>query len=212
MKTANQVVILALCSALCLSAAPIFTNGNFESGNTGFNTNYGFVAVPPGNLTAPAVYSVISNPQTGHPAWASFGDHTTGSGLMMVVNGDITAGTLVWSETVTLTPGATYQMQFWGASTYFQNPATLNVQVNGVGIGTPLQLSGTTGQWLSFTANFVAPSSSVTVAIHDPNTDFTGNDFVLDDISLTEMATPEPASVALFGLGLAGLWLVRRRH
>jgi hypothetical protein len=38
-----------------------------------------------------------------------------------------------------------------------------------------------------------------------------GQAFVVDDFSLTTIAIPEPATVALLGLGLAGLTAIRRR-
>src|SRR5579862_5134167 len=74
-------------------AANLVTNGDFEASDTGFTSGY---TVSPGDLTPPSVYDVISNPNADHPSFASFGDHTSGSGLMMVINGAEVPGVNVW--------------------------------------------------------------------------------------------------------------------
>ena len=59
----------------------IAENGDFSAGNT-----------TPGGYTlsttfGPGLYGLTTNPQSINPGEASFGDHTTGTGLMMVVDG-----------------------------------------------------------------------------------------------------------------------------
>src|SRR5260221_6626132 len=84
------------------ASAALIANGDFESGNTGFSSQYTYVAVPdrggPGGSWLEGTYAIDTNPNNDHALWTSFGDHTTGHGLMMVVNGSPTAGTEVWKE------------------------------------------------------------------------------------------------------------------
>src|SRR5262249_48965933 len=57
-------------------------NGNFTLGNTGFQSDYTFSSTS----TAEGRYTVTTNPRLFHPGGASYGDHTTGTGPMLVVN------------------------------------------------------------------------------------------------------------------------------
>lgn len=72
------------------STTNLIINGNFEMGPSGFTTDY----VPGttscnglGFLDCEGTYAVINNPQNGHANWAPCGDHTSGSGNMLVCNG-----------------------------------------------------------------------------------------------------------------------------
>ncbi len=73
-----------------VAAAPtastnLITNGDFESGNTGFTSGYAF-----GNVHGPGTYWIGGTPSQAPGAWGGWyngGDHTSGSGKMMVVNG-----------------------------------------------------------------------------------------------------------------------------
>jgi hypothetical protein len=75
-------------------------NGDFSAGNSGFTTNY----VNSSSLLPPETYAVGANPNAFNSAWPTMGDHTTGTGLMMIVNGATTGDQTVWSETVAVTP------------------------------------------------------------------------------------------------------------
>lgn len=85
----------------------LITNGDFEAGNTGFNTQYNYLdpAITGSWTLGPEyMYTVSTNPHDYHSSWASFGDHTSGTGKMMIVNGTyLNAETkTVWSQDVTL--------------------------------------------------------------------------------------------------------------
>jgi len=108
-------VVLALSLALpmaAVGAVPVnlITNGDFEAGNTGFTTEYTYLDpsnTGPWTLGPEYMYTVSTDPNLYHSAWSSFGDHTSGSGNMMIVNGtweDTSPGynAVVWAQEVTL--------------------------------------------------------------------------------------------------------------
>ena len=199
-------------------------NGDFESGNTGFTSDYIYAgtAGTPSPFTANAntlwdegTYSVGTDPNLFHDLWASFGDHTTGTGNMLLVNG-AASPVNVWTGTLSspLVVGQTYEFSAWVANLYPPPvgigttptaPAQLQFSVDGNTIGSAYTAPGV-GVWSEFTATFVAGSEPI--AVLDLNTVPSGNDFALDDISL--IAVPEPASAGLFLAGLGVLVCSRR--
>ena len=82
------------------AGANLITNGGFEAGNTGFSSGYSHV---PGNIGGAGTYDTIANPASAHSLATSYGDHTTGSELMMAINDSTTPGDLVWGQTISIT-------------------------------------------------------------------------------------------------------------
>ena len=100
------VLALLLTAALAPAAGAVdgnlVSNGDFEAGNTGFSSDYTYVATTgPTALQPPSVYAVGTNPSLYHSSWSSFGDHTSGTGKMMIVNGTTSTSepkALVWGQ------------------------------------------------------------------------------------------------------------------
>ena len=159
----------------------LIVNGDFESGNTGFTSDYVF---SPGNIQAGATYDLTSNPTNSHPAATTFGDHTSGVGQMMAINGATSAGLVVWAQSVQVTANTDYEFSGWVASWYFISPAQLQFSINGSPVGT-FTASSTSGLWQQFTVVWNSgASTSANIEIIDLNTEDNGNDFSLDDLAL----------------------------
>lgn len=167
-------------------------NGDFSAGNTGFTSSYGYATSPNSacmsnctNALGPeGLYSITTNPRYTHTAFQDMGDHTTGTGKMMVVNG-ATSAVSIWKETINVAPGTDYIFSVWFASVTPTNPGKLkfsigNFQLNNAAI----VLSQTVGLWQNFTVRWTAPAGTTTanIAILNQNTIANGNDFTLDDI------------------------------
>lgn len=160
----------------------LITNGDFSSGNTGFNSSYTFTN--PTN-TAEAQYNVISNPQTYNGGFSACGDHT-GGGNMMVVNGSSVVGATVWCQTIPISANTDYLFSAWLASVFPTNPAVLQFTINGTPVGSNLNASGTTCVWNEFFTTWNSGlATSATICITNLNTNIMGNDFAIDDISFT---------------------------
>ena len=210
--------------AFCLSVRPAsvaaatvteyVVNGDFSAGNTGFTTGYMYAAS--GQSTTPGTYGVRTSSQDFNPGYTEFHDHTTGTGMMMLVDGSPAgASATVWSETVTVPANTRFNFSAWATSSSPTNPPPLRFSINGVEIGSDFDLT-TTVQFQNFTASWNSGSAtSALITIVDTSTigsQANGNDFGLDDISLTN-SVPEPSTwvVLLLG-GAAGLRITLRRQ
>ncbi len=168
------------------SAANLLTNGDFEAGNTGFRSAYTY-----GNVSGPAAYFIGRNPSQAPGAygdWCNCGDHTTGTGHMMIVNGGNSAAQAVWEETVPVNPGTTYTFSYWATDVDHSDmsPAQLQVRINGRAFAVnPINANSPDngGSWQQFTVQWNSGSSSeARIGLFDLNTDTGGNDFMLDDL------------------------------
>lgn len=158
-------------------------NGQFESGNTAFSSHYGYSL----NLYPEGYYAVVQQPHQTHHDFTYNGDHTTGKGKMMVVNGATESGKIVWQQEVPLD----FSKRVYVFSAWFMtvssasNPALLDLTINGAPLA-EVQLSSNTYQWLHFSGHWVVPANTETISltIVNRNTIAGGNDFAIDDIGL----------------------------
>jgi hypothetical protein len=197
MKSHVEFSRLSVLAALVFVAATLATqaqtgqnlvvNGDFESGNSGFTSGYAF-----GDVSNPGGYSIGTSPATapgGLGDWCTCGDHTTGSGNMMIVNGATNAGLSVWEQVVHVTPSTNYTFSYWGAEVDHDSNSLphLLVSVNGKAIGDstfPEYSPDNGGKWQNYSFRWNSgPSQTADLVIVDQNTDAPWNDFAIDDIS-----------------------------
>lgn len=139
-------------------------------------------------------YTITKNPQSVHPLFCSFGDHTTGSTRMLVANGRGGAVESVWARTVSgLTVGVQYQLSVWVASAYHDAPAILRFTVDGSPInqtvtassnGASCPTTSATPLWRQLVVTFTATSTQAAINLQDLNLVPSGNDFAIDDVEL----------------------------
>ncbi len=170
-------------------------NGDFENGSAGFTSGY-----TSGDVSNPGFYTVGANPSAATGAfgdWCNCGDHTSGTGKMMIVNGGTDATLPVWEETVAVTPSTEYTFSYWGAEVDHDSSSFphLELKINGAVIGSstfPEYAPDNGGQWQNYKFTWKSGTSkSADLALYDLNTDASWNDFALDDISFS--ATPGTA-------------------
>ena len=195
MKTTTTIAA-CLFAALCAHGQNLILNGDFEAGNTNFSNDYLY---SPNDMYPQGRYCVVSDPRSVHGLWASFGDHTTGTGLMLVANGDSNPTNVVWRQTITVTTNTAYLFSAWAASSHPDNPGRFFFFVNSVQQGSPVAIPSTTGLWQNYSVIWSSGESvAALLEIRMLSTEFNGNDFVLDDLSfrsVTSTAPPPPAYI-----------------
>lgn len=187
--------MLSLVASLILApAAPVnlITNGNFELGRKWFSTQYAFSK----DVQAEGTYVVGTDPKQHHPGAHTFGDHTTGKGQMLIVNGGSFAADSIWQTTVKVEPNARYEFAGWTTS-WSMNPADgtasdpapgrFQMYVDGQRIGAVHKVESKSGVWNRFAITYQSPADKpyVVLKIVNTNTSEIGNDFSIDDLSFT---------------------------
>lgn len=173
-----------------MTGTNIITNGNFSSGNTNFSTDYGpGTGGSYGLLSNEGQYAISTSPSLVHNNFTPCGDHTSGSGNMLIANGAGTPNTNVWCQTVAVTPNTDYLFSCWITNAInTTNVANLQFYVNGSPIGSVFSTSPTGCSWQQY--DDIWNSGALTTAnicIVNQNTTSAGNDFAIDDISFAPL-------------------------
>jgi hypothetical protein len=182
------LLVTSVCAPASL--ANLIYNGDFELGNTGFTTGYTYVHVqlPAHHLGGDGTYTIHTDPVNAYPLFTSYGDHTTGSGNMLIFNADALTplpDKRVWEQTVSVTPDTDYVFVYWLSNCHPKAPAQLQCSINGTAIGTASAPSGS-GVWYEVSYSWNSgDSATATISLMDLRRAWDGDDFAIDDISFS---------------------------
>ncbi|MDF1865600.1 MAG: HYR domain-containing protein [Saprospiraceae bacterium] len=170
------------------NAPNLIQNGDFEQGNTSFSSVYTNNQT---NLINPGTYAIITSPDIVLATFPSCDDHTTGTGNMMVVHGQNSAGNNVWCQTVPVTPNKTYEFATWIMTVVPFFPSSFDFTINGQSLSGPQTFpANNICEWAEFDALWDSGSATTaTICIVDQGGGGFINGYALDDISLKELCT-----------------------
>ena len=185
----------------------LINNGSFEFGGSGVGfvaggTGYQLISAPFSGNTQAGDYAFVLNPNTVASYFVSTGDHTSGTGKMMAIDGTTVGGQQrFWKAgnsgggICNLIIGQTYTFRYWIRSIANSNFANIGVSFNNA---TSTLVSGSAlapqlaADWQEVVYNFVPTSACVNIELFNNTTDAIGNDFAIDDLGV--FAPPLPLS------------------
>jgi hypothetical protein len=208
---APACILCGSCST-CGTCATV-VNGDFE-GSGGFETLYGLYA---GGSDAEGLYSIGTDPHARNINWSlpspDTGRPNPGSNMMMV-NGSTTAGVIVWKEQIRVKPCQKYVFSYYlgnlDAGSLPEIKCTIT-DSDGTVLKEETASAPTTG-WTLVSYDLepkckcpcarlglcctCACTRKVTFTLVDTITEASGNDFALDDITLTRVNTLPTAKIS----------------
>ncbi len=178
------------------------TNGDFEDGNTGFNSAYTYHA--PTSSTAvwdPATYTVHNNAYEVHNSGGNWpfnnpwnhGQDGCGRGNYMICNGSRGDNVIVWEQPIPVRPGVDYAFSANVCSFSNNNRAKLQFSINGETIGEVYEVHSVSEGWTSFYALWTSGPTDTQAVIKLINKQASldagssGNDFGVDNISFHDL-------------------------
>ena len=185
--TLNNTTTLT-CTVLGISSTNLVNNGDFSINDIStFTSEYiPGTGGPNGLLDNEGQYAIASNSNDMHQNWASCTDHT-GGGNMLAVNASLDPDD-IWCQNITVAQNTDYAFSTWVTSVFPTNPAQLQFTINDNTIGETLMATPTTCEWNQFYAIWNSGNeTSATICIANVNTELSGNDFAIDDISFSEV-------------------------
>ena len=177
-----------------LTKPNLIENGDFESGTSGFFSDYGYSTS--NTSGAQFAYGVVSNPKNWFVDFVTSTDHS-GSGKMLVADGATNPNKVIWSQSLPVENNKQYTFSFWAQNLVASNPAQFQVLINGAPITiSPISAAnGSASGWTNITGSWDSATATIaTIKIIDTNIASSGNDFALDDISFS---TPTPKTCNL---------------
>lgn len=164
-------------------------NGDFEAGNYGIGSGYIYKTPGSNALWDEGTYTVAASPSSVHSNFANCSNHTSGGSMQMIVNGSSIPGIVVWSQSVSVIPGADFEFSYWIQSVVAESPAQLQLYVNGVAAGPIYEASGVTCDFRQFVYSTHIPDDATMINLELINQSAAagGNDFALDDIEFKQV-------------------------
>ena len=157
----------------------LVTNGNFSAGNTGFSNQFNLDF----NMQNEPTYNVGPNANWFHPQWSG-----TGNGNFLLINaGWMHAGWNAWCQTIPVCPNQTYTLVVRAMNVANQGAPLLDWAIDGVQQNYGMQTAAAQGSWTLFTNTWTSGAGqfSADFCIRVASGWGVGNDFALDDISIS---------------------------
>ena len=175
----------------------LVVNGDFSYGNEGFTSDYEYVSEKgfsivsdeDNTLWGEGKYAVGVSPHDYHRNFIEHGDHTTGTGNMLIVNGSLDNTYYVWKQYVLVEKGKTYEFSVWYMQAVPDNTFKEDIEYTINEKNILGAYDKTENEWERYYGRYTATESGeIEIKIRTLSEIRSGNDFAIDDISFSAMS------------------------
>lgn len=170
---------------LAMDDGGLVDNGDFSSGSDGFTSDYEYVEeMGDRALWVEGKYAVGTSPRNYHKLFIEHGDHTTGSGNMLIVNGSPDNSKYVWKKLFSVEKGNTYEFSAWFLAVGDGNKLDKNmIEYNIDGTANKGTYDKVENGWERYFWRYTATDTkTIEIKIRTMSSELSGNDFAIDDI------------------------------
>lgn len=184
----------------CPPTANLVVNGDFSSGNSGFTSDYNYVADDPmvqNEMWPEGTYAVNNNPRNMHTNFCNMTTDAMRSplsgGNMLIGNAATSGSVALWKQNITVTPNTDYVLSFYASSLAGTTSSLLfgiytGCYRTGADVSVPFETFNC--QWNKYSFQFNSgASSSIPLEIRNISAAASGNDIAIDDIVLYACAS-----------------------
>lgn len=166
-------------------------NGDFSLGTEGFVSDYKYVNKKgPNALFVEGKYAIGKSPSNYHKGFIKHGDHTTGTGNMLIANGHPDNSKYVWRKKFNVEEGVTYEFSAWylsactGHATLDKNMIEYTIdETSNLGVYDKKE-----NGWCRYYYRYTATrTGTIEIKIRTKSSVLVGNDFAIDDIFFTRL-------------------------
>lgn len=165
-------------------------NGDFTQGTEGFTSDYVYVSET-GNyaLFAEGKYAIGTSPSNYHYGFINHGDHTTGTGKMLIANGHPDNSKYVWKKYFNVEKGVTYEFSAWFLSVSGDTPLNRDqIEYNIDGASNLGAYDKSENGWDRYFWRYTATrTGNIEIKIRTKSSALGGNDFAIDDIYFSKL-------------------------
>jgi hypothetical protein len=182
----------ATCPGSSTAGPNLVDNGDFSGGDTGFMSDYDFVAA--GNQLDQGDYSVRNSTNLANGNWTCM-DHTSGQslGLFLVCDGSLNSNEYCWRTSIATDSGQIYTFCVFvnnlTEAGNNHNEPEVEVKINGTAVATAI-LPEMQGPWTMLTSQWLADASFAVLEIRSLSSEDLGNDFAIDDVAFQKCTQP----------------------
>jgi len=154
-------------------------NPDFSGGNTGFSSGYTYSGTTPNS----GLYTITNDASLADPSFTGLGHG--GSGDFMVVSANMTFGQDVWCQSFGVATNTDYYFSTWLSTLVLDDPALLQLTVNGTPVGAPFTTPPFgVATWSEFQYIWNSGNNtSITLCIENITTTTGPTAFGIDDIT-----------------------------
>ena len=171
---------ITVCNVMADDGGNLLRNGDFERGNLFFTNEFDYNEL---DIFEEGTYTVTTDAESVNANYRACGDHTSGSGNYLVINGDPVVGKKLWCETIAVEQDVEYMYGAWITNVSPFSRAEFTMTIDGELVTDSLQIVADPCEWVEYMGIWRATTTTtVELCIVNQTTELFRNEVAIDDV------------------------------